>query len=166
MANHPPKNPPPTKSEDPVVPEQTPEDLQERLLRLAADFENFRKRAQREQQEALRVEGARILESLLPTLDNLDRALEHTEETSPLIEGLLLIIDQFREAMRRHGVEPFQSKGERFDPGLHEAVGQHPTSDTPPGMILEEVQQGYLVNGRLLRPARVIVTRRPDTSDA
>lgn len=165
MVNSPKKDPSSPESEAPSAPEQASEDLQERLLRLAADFENFRKRAQREQQEALRVEGARILESLLPTLDNLDRALEHTEKASPLIEGLLLIIEQFRETMQRHGVKAFHSQGERFDPGLHEAVGQHPTSEMAPGMILEEVQRGYLLNERLLRPARVIVSQA-DTSDA
>ena len=67
--------------------------------------------------------------------------------------------------MQRHGVKAFHSQGERFDPGLHEAVGQHPTSEMAPGMILEEVQRGYLLNERLLRPARGIVSQA-DTSDA
>lgn len=132
--------------------------LRDQLLRLAADFDNYRKRATREQQEVREYGTTNVLNEVLPVLDNLDRALAHSEgDKSPVVAGVRLVVKQFHDVLSRFGVASFASVGVPFDPERHEAVAQLPTSEHKPGTIVEELQKGYMLRDRLLRPARVVV---------
>ncbi len=139
----------------------------EHLLRLAADFENFRKRSMREMQEARKFGSEKIFCGLLPVIDNLDRALAASEgDDSPIVQGLNMVIKQFASVLESFGVEGFDSLGQPFDPERHEAVGQAPGTDAPPGTIVEELLKGYHFHGRLLRPAQVLVAAAIVNSDS
>ena len=132
--------------------------LRDQLLRLAADFDNYRKRAVREQQEQRDYGITQLLHDILPVLDNLDRALAHSEgDTNPVVKGVRLVAKQFADTLTRYGVQSFASVGVAFDPERHEAVAQAPSADKQPGTILEEMQKGYTLRDRLLRPAQVVV---------
>ncbi len=135
--------------------------LKSQLARLGADFENFRKRSRREQEDARRRSIESALLDFLPVLDNLDRALEHAsdeERNNPVLQGVTMVARQFIDTLENHGAERFSSKGERFDPARHEAMGQQPTDEVEPGIVVGEIQSGYMINERLLRPARVMVS--------
>ena len=130
--------------------------------RTQADFENFRRRAAREQQSAESRGVARIVRELLPALDNLERALAAAEGRPDgaehhLAEGFRLVQAELIAAMNRVGVEHFSPKGEKFDPTVHEAMAQHPVEGAESGTVVEVYQQGYQLNGEVIRPARVIV---------
>jgi molecular chaperone GrpE len=151
----------------------TPEELQKQLaelheqlkekdnkyLYLYADFENFKKRTIKERSDLLKYGWEPQARELLQVVDNLERALKHapasTEKT--LLEGLQLVTSQIKSTLEKHGVRPLEALQRSFDPNLHEAVGQEP-SDQPAGTIIQEHSSGYLLNGRLLRPARVIIS--------
>ena len=136
--------------------------LKGQLMRLAADFDNFRKRAQREKEEIRKYGIERLLRDILPVLDNLERAVAHSDgEESPIAQGVQMVVKQFIDTLQRYGIEPVESKSKPFDPELHEALSQAPSEDVEPGTVLEEVQKGYILNGRLLRPAKVIVAAKP-----
>ncbi len=138
--------------------EQELASLRDQLLRLAADFDNFRKRTRREQEDIRRYGIETLLTDILPVLDNFDRALAHTAgEQNPLVQGVRMVAKQFHDVLGRYGVQSFTSVGDRFDPERHEAVGQMPGGDVEPGTVLEEAQKGYMLHDRLLRPARVVV---------
>lgn len=136
--------------------------LKEQLMRLAADFQNFRKRSLRELDDARRQGSEKILVGLLPVLDNLERALAHSkEDQSPIAEGVRMVAKQFVDVLGTVGVIGFESVGELFDPERHEAMGQLPTADAKPGTVLEQMLKGYFMNDRLLRPAQVLVAAAP-----
>jgi molecular chaperone GrpE len=140
--------------------------LRDQLLRLAADFDNYRKRATREQQEIRDYAIAKLLHDVLPVADNLDRALAHCEgDTSPVIKGVQLVQKQLADTLARHGVQGFQSVGVVFDPERHEAVAQRAVAGRDPGTIVEELQKGYTLRDRLLRPAQVVVATTPPVPD-
>ncbi len=140
--------------------------LRDQLLRLAADFDNYRKRSLREQKEARDFGTTAILHDVLPVLDNLDRAIAHSEnDEHPVAQGVRLVAKQFHEILTKHGVKPFSSLGAPFDPERHEAVAQVPTADKQPGTVIEELQRGYTLKDRLLRPARVVVATAPATGE-
>lgn len=134
------------------------EQLRDQLLRLAADFENFRKRSMREMQDARKFGSESVLYGLLPVIDNLDRALAAAEgDDGPIVQGLKMVMKQFVDVLEGFGVKGFVSLGVPFDPERHEAVGQVPGSDAAPGTIVEEMLKGYHFHERLLRPAQVLV---------
>ncbi len=134
------------------------DELRDQLLRLAADFENYRKRAQREVQDARRFGSERLLADLLVVIDNLERAIAHAgTEPNPVIDGVRMVVKQFVDTLGNYGVKSFPSQGKLFDPERHEAVGQAPGGELPPGTVLEEITRGYFLHDRLLRPAQVIV---------
>lgn len=140
------------------------EDGEERFLRLQADFENFRKRVERDRDDYERHAHASLVERLLPTLDNLERALSleaPSEVYDPFRDGISLIYRELLEQLRRAGLEPLESVGRPFDPNLHEAIATEPSHDVDPHTVLEEVQRGYRFVDRLLRPARVKVSVEP-----
>jgi molecular chaperone GrpE len=140
----------------------TEAELRDQLIRLAADFDNYRKRATRQMEETRKFGSEAVLATLLPVIDNFDRALAHAkEDSSPLIQGVRMVAKQLIDVAAQHGVKGFQSLGQVFDPERHEAVGQAPTSDHPPGSILEEVVKGYMIHDRLLRAAQVVVAAAP-----
>jgi molecular chaperone GrpE len=128
------------------------------LLRKQAEFENFRKRTEREREDQRGAAAADLVKRLLPILDNLERALATSRESDgPLREGVVLIQQQFLDALRRERIVPMDTLGARFDPRLHEAVQVIDVEGFEQGVILEEVQKGYTVGERLLRPALVKV---------
>jgi molecular chaperone GrpE len=130
--------------------------------RTQADFENFRKRAAREQGLAEQRGVARVVRELLPALDNLERALAAAESQPDgaehhLAEGIRLVQAELQAAMGRVGVEGYSPKGEPFDPNVHEAMAQQPVDGAESGTVVDVYQQGYRIQGEVIRPARVIV---------
>jgi molecular chaperone GrpE len=132
----------------------------ERLLRVAAEFDNFKKRAAKEREDAQKFGNERLLKDFLPVADNLERALDHAEEHDlrQVIEGVKLVQKLFEAALAKHGVVGFSALGQPFDPNLHEALMQQ-ESDAPPGTVVSEMSRGYKLNDRLVRPAAVVVAR-------
>ena len=135
--------------------------LLDRLARMQADFENARKRASREQQEFRDYALADAIKALLPTLDSFERALHASREQSDLRSGIELIYKQLQDALSKLGLRAIPAKGEPFDPRLHEAIEMVETTDVPDHQILEELQRGYKLKERLLRPAMVKVASNP-----
>jgi len=138
-------------------------------VRSQAELENYRKRAQRDRQDLLKFGNENILRELLPVIDNLDRAVQHARETEGdnqgLIQGVEMTLGQFSRVLEKFQVIPFDSLGEMFDPARHEAMGQYETSDYPPNAIAQELQKGYLLHDRLLRPAMVMIAKAPAAAE-
>ena len=134
--------------------------VQDRYLRLAAEFENYKKRAQKDQAEYTKYALERLLRDLLPVLDNLQRALQHAQRlggANGLIEGVELTCKQYLEVLSRFGVRPIPSVGLPFDPTVHQAVATVEPRGQAPNTIVEEYEKGYYLHDRVLRPARVTV---------
>ena len=135
-----------------------------RLLRLAADMENLKKRQEKERADLLLYANENLIKELLPVVDNLERALEHgrqSEAPEALLEGIDLVYQGFLKALAKFGVTPLDSVGQQFDPAFHNAVMQEETTEVPDCTVAKELQKGYLMNQRLLRPAMVVVARNP-----
>jgi molecular chaperone GrpE len=132
-------------------------ELKDRVLRTLADFENYRKRADREKQDYFKYALADTLRDLLPVLDNFDRALDHAEEGDEFHKGVLLIYKQLFDVLRKHGVRPIDEKLVKFDPNVHEAVVREENPDVPNHSVMDVLQKGYFLHDRLLRPALVKV---------
>ncbi|HYH46037.1 MAG TPA: nucleotide exchange factor GrpE [Thermoanaerobaculia bacterium] len=132
-------------------------DLRDRSMRTLADFDNFRKRSERERQEARRFAVAEPLRDLLGVVDNLERALGAGGSAEDLKTGVALTLRQMQEALRRHGVTEVAAAGTPFDPAVHEAVQREERPDVGAPTVVEEFQRGYLLHDRLLRPAMVKV---------
>ncbi|MES1248282.1 MAG: nucleotide exchange factor GrpE [Actinomycetota bacterium] len=130
----------------------------DRLLRLAADFENYKKRAAREREEYVARANERLLKELLPILDDLERALSSAEqhEEAQLEEGVRLVHRSLASLLERSGVTQIDTSG-KFDPHVHEALLQQPAEDKESGDVVDVIQKGYTLGGRVVRPARVIV---------
>jgi molecular chaperone GrpE len=135
----------------------------ERMLRAAADLENYKKRAQREKEELQKFGNEKLLRDLLPVLDNLDRALAAAPAGDPLVAGVTMVRSTFEQVLARNGVKAFSAVGQPFDPSLHEALMQVPTADQPPGTVVVEHARGFTLNDRLVRPALVGVSVAPDS---
>jgi molecular chaperone GrpE len=132
----------------------------ERLLRLKADFDNFKKRTEREQEASARHASAGLVTRLLPVLDNFERALARdvpVRDTNSFREGIEMIFRQLLEELRKEGLASVDSIGQPFDPNVHQAVATDSRSDLPSQTVLEELQRGYLMHDRLLRPSLVKV---------
>jgi len=135
-------------------------------LRLAADFENFRKRAVKERQDAERVGKEKVLREFLDILDNLDRGMQQAGDlSSPLAEGIRMVLTQIDLWLKNEGLTRIESFGQPFDPNVHEAIAQENSEIVPTGHIISEVRRGYKWSDRLLRPAAVIVSRREEPSE-
>ena len=136
-------------------PEPEPQD--DRLLRLAADFENYKKRAARERQEYVQLANERLIAELIPILDDLERALAAAEDhqEAQLEEGVRLVHSTLASLLTRHGVKPIETEG-KFDPYVHEALLSQP-SEAEEGSVIDVVQKGYKLGERVVRPARVVV---------
>ena len=136
-------------------------DERARYLRLQADFENYKKRIEREREADQRQASVRVVERLLPVLDNFERAICAATESgdqSSLCEGVQLIFRHLLDELRREGLESIDTVGQPFDPKLHEAVATDASNDLPHNMIVEEMLRGYTLHGRLLRPSLVRVS--------
>jgi len=127
----------------------------ERLLRAAADLENYKKRAQRERDELQKFGVEKFAKDLLPVVDNLDRALAAAPAGDPLVDGVKLVRASLEQALGRFGVKAFSAMGQPFDPALHEALLQMPSGDQAPGTVVLEHARGFTLHERLLRPAMV-----------
>src|SRR4051812_563077 len=132
-------------------------DLRDRSMRTLADFDNFRKRSERERQEAKRYALLEPLRDFLAVVDNLDRALSAQGSAEDLKRGVEMTLRAFQEQLRRHGVREIPAQGEAFDPALHEAVMRQEDPTVERATVAEELQRGYMIHDRLLRPAMVKV---------
>jgi len=133
----------------------------ERMLRAAADLENYKKRAQREKDDLQKFGNEKLLKDLLPVLDNLDRALAAAGADDPLRAGVVLVRTAFEQVLGRYGVKGFSAMGQPFDPAQHEALMQVPTADQPAGTVVVEHARGFTLHDRLVRPALVGVAVAP-----
>jgi molecular chaperone GrpE len=161
--------------EPPVLPEQAAEvetvegevedeeGSEMQLLRLAAEFDNYKKRMERERSLARAYANEGLLERLLPVVDNLERALAAAGggAAEGLVEGVELTLRELLEVLRREGVEPIDAEGLAFDPTVHEAVLTQPSDDLPEGSVISQVEKGYQYKDRILRPAKVVVSSGP-----
>jgi molecular chaperone GrpE len=137
--------------------------IKDRVLRLGAEMENTRKRLERERSECVQFANEAIIRELLPIVDNLERALEHAAKDSnvqSLTEGVSNTLKAFLDSLARFGCAPFEAIGKPFDPNFHEAVLQEDSSDVPENTVLQELQKGYTLHSRLLRPSIVVISRR------
>jgi molecular chaperone GrpE len=135
--------------------------LQDRLLRTAAEFDNYRRRMDRERRELSEYAATDILTDLLPIVDNFERALQTpaTPDTEAIRKGIELIHRQMLDVLRKRGVKPIDALGTDFDPNFHQAVIHEPSDSHREGEVMEELQRGYLIGERLLRPAMVKVAK-------
>jgi len=144
--------------------EEAPAAPDDRLLRLAADFDNYKKRAAREREEYVRTANERLIGELLPILDDLERALDAAgrHQEAQLEEGVRLVHRSLESLLQRYGVQPIETEG-RFDPHVHEALLSQP-SEAEEGSVIDVIQKGYKLNDRVVRPARVVVAahREPE----
>jgi molecular chaperone GrpE len=138
----------------------------DRLLRVTADLENFKKRAAREKQDAIRFANESLFQKLVPVLDNFSMALTASQSAAAdsaqsLQSGIAMIHQQLKSALAESGLEEVDATGQPFDPNWHEAVSQQETSDVPEGSVVMQLRKGYKFRDRLLRPASVIVAKKP-----
>lgn len=132
-----------------------------RLQRVSADFMNYQKRVQREIADAKDYANADLLKDILPALDDLERGMKAAQDRhdDPMVQGVKMVTDKMMQTLCKYGLCPIQSKGQPFQPGIHQAVMQQASGDVPPGTVLEELQKGYTLRGRTLRPATVVVSK-------
>ncbi|MGK3967929.1 nucleotide exchange factor GrpE [Sorangium sp. So ce118] len=136
--------------------------MREQLLRTAADFDNFRKRSRREVEEAQRRGREAILKDLLPVFDNLERAASHAEsapDVKSVAEGVRIVAKQFVDTLERMGIKRISAVGKPFDPSVHEAIQQLESTEHPAGVVIAEVQPGYMLGDYLIRAAMVVVSK-------
>jgi molecular chaperone GrpE len=142
---------------------EAPVDEKAKYLALAqrtqADFENYRKRMARENASAADRGAAKLAKELLPALDHLEIALKAAEGHEDVIKGFALVRDELIAALAKSGIQAFSPAGEQFDPNEHEAMAQQPSEEAESGTVLEVYQQGFRINGQILRPARVVVAQ-------
>lgn len=137
---------------------------QEQYLRTLADMENLRKRTQRDKEELAKFANESILRDILPVIDNLERAVEHAEQAESddgLFEGVQMTLTQFNQLLDKFGVEPVDAIGQPFDPAYHQAMGQLESEEHPINTVVQQMQKGYQLNKRLLRPAFVMLAKAP-----
>jgi len=140
------------------------QETEDKLLRLAAEFENTKKRLDREREISLKYAEENILKDLLPGIDNIERAMEQGRESNSiesLLEGVELTRNGLLATLEKYGVKAIESIGQPFDPNLHEALAMEETGAIEPNFVLREYLKGYLFKERLLRPAKVIVSKPP-----
>ena len=137
-------------------------ELHDQYLRLAADFDNFKKRVAKEKSDLISFGNEELIKSLLSVLDNLERGIHHSEtikDSEPIIEGIILVHKQFLGCLEKFGVKKINvNKADEFDPRIHQAVERVESNEVKPGLIISELLKGYILNDRLLRPALVSVS--------
>jgi molecular chaperone GrpE len=145
------------------------DDYLARLQRLSADFSNYQKRAVKEAIESRDAANADLIKNLLAVVDDMERAIEaarvaHSEQDA-LFKGMELVHAKALETLSRFGLEAIQAQGKSFEPHKHQAVMQMADNSVPPGMVLKELQKGYMLHGRILRPSTVVVSKAPDATE-
>src|SRR3990170_1915171 len=139
----------------------------DKILRICADLENYKKRAEKEKAELISFSNERLLRELIPVVDNLERAIEHTEEGSDfsaIKDGVKLVLDNLLVVLKKFGVEQISALGAKFDPVKHEAVNQEESAEHGPGVVIKEFHKCYYLNNRLIRPAMVVISKLPEKS--
>lgn len=142
---------------------QSGKDAQERCLRIQAEFENYKKRSQKDQIEQTKYANERLIKETLPVIDNLERAIEHSKESrdfEKMLEGVDMIQKQFLDVLDKFGVKPIESLNQAFNPFFHQSVGYvdiEADSDVEENHVVNEAQKGYVINDRVLRPSLVLV---------
>lgn len=144
--------------------EQTPEEkyneLNDKFLRLYAEFDNYRRRTNKEKVELIANANEKLLLDLIPTIDDFERAIvnnEKVEDIEAIKEGFMLIYNKFRSALEAKGLKQMQSKGEAFDSDLHEAIANVPGDESQKGKVIDDVEKGYFLNEKVIRFAKVVV---------
>jgi molecular chaperone GrpE len=135
-----------------------------KLQRVGADYANFQKRAPKQIADTISYEKEKIIKTLLPALDNFEHTLQNAhsaEDVDVLVKGVQIVYDQMLGILKSHGVEQIKALGETFDPALHEAMTQRAEPEREQNVVLEEFQKGYKLNGRVIRPSKVIVNKLP-----
>lgn len=142
--------------------EKESKDNYERYLRAVAELDNYKKRAARDKADIIKYGKEDLVKDILPFLDSLDRALEHADsnDAQAFKSGIALIQDQLLCCLKKHGVERIESTGTDFNPNFHEALMQMDSSDHRDNQVVNEIEKGYLLNGRLVRPSRVCVCKK------
>jgi len=133
-------------------------------LRSQADFENYKKRAAREKEEAIKYANSALLERLVPIVDNFELGLEAARgagENSPVFSGMSMVLKQLMDFLTEHGLQPIDATGQKFDPNLHEAIAHEPSDEVPESVVIRQTRRGYRMRDRLLRPSSVVVSSGP-----
>ncbi len=141
-------------------------ELYDKYVRLHAEFENFKRRITKDKQEAIKYANQELIRQILPFVDNLERSLQHADESKnidALKEGIEMTIKDFLKTLEKLGLETIQSEGEPFDPNVHEAIMQEERDDMEPNTVVQELQRGYKLHGRVIRPATVTVSKKKDS---
>lgn len=151
--------------EDPEEPKKAEEppaepDWKDRYARAMADFDNFRKRTARDREDLVKFAASDVLKDILPTVDNLSRALDEAKDKAedPFVKGVKLVYDGLIKTLADHGATPLDAIGEPFDANFHEALAQLPSEDVEEGHVMSEVKRGWMLHGKLLRAAQVVVS--------
>jgi molecular chaperone GrpE len=151
-------------AQPPPPPPPQPHPAEERLLRLRADFDNLRRRFERERQEMVTLSNERLIKELLPVLDHFElatgAAAQHKTDKA-VQDGFSMVYDQFFAALAGFGLKPLDAQGKPFDPKVHEAIAQQPSAEVPEHVVMLQTRRGYMLGDRLLRPAQVIVSGGP-----
>jgi molecular chaperone GrpE len=148
--------------------EKEVKDTYERYLRQVAEVDNFKKRINREKEDAIRYANENLIKDILPVVDNLERAIAHAQgggNGKPLVEGVEMVLRGLLDVFSKTGVTQIAAVGEIFDPGKHEAIAQVESVEHEPNTVVEEHHRGYLFRDRLLRPALVTVAKAPEGKD-
>ena len=157
--------PAPAAEPAPAEPQPSPEEiLKDRLLRLQADFDNYRKRMDREKKDWIAFAAEKLVLELLPVLDHFELGLADSAKNgapAPIQEGFQLVCNQFRAALEKAGVQAISAEGQAFDPNLHEAITHLPSDTVPEGQVSAQTRRGYKLGDKLLRPAQVVVSSGP-----
>jgi molecular chaperone GrpE len=133
-------------------------------LRSQADFDNYKKRAQREKEEAIKYANSSLLERLIPIVDNFELGLTAARgegESSPIYSGMNMVLKQLTDFLADNGLQPIDAEGQKFDPNLHEAIAHEPSAEVAEGTVIRQTRRGYRLKDRLLRPSSVIVSSGP-----
>ena len=150
-----------------ISPEEKIEELEDKLLRTVAEMDNMRKRSDKERSEAYKIGASIFIKDMLPIIDNLQRALtsfvnDDGSDTKSFVDGTNAILRDFESLLDKTGVKTINPEGEKFDPNFHEAMFEIPSDENEPGIILQVIEQGYVLENRLLRAAKVGVSTKKD----
>ncbi len=146
--------------------QQEAKDLRDEMLRMRAETENLRKRLQKEKQDSIQFANERLIRQLIPIYENLDRALKAPDtNVESLKEGVKLTSDQVLALFKKENVEPIKAVGEPFDPSIHEVLSQMESNDHDENTVIEEYSKGYLMNGRVLLPSKVVTSKKPQNEE-
>ena len=144
------------------------DDWKEKALRAKAELLNYQRRTQKDREESLRYAHAGLVRSLLPVIDDLERVIasteEHAQEDQSIIDGVKLTLENFYKILREFNVQPIEAAGKPFDPRFHEAMMEQPSDEYPPQTVLQEMAKGYKLHDRVIRPAKVIVSKAGEES--